>query len=365
VYALQSPGRSNFFSVVSVGIMVAGASLLLGGILGFLFGIPRTLQNEIANKTAPAKDVSGDSDVNYRVNTNLEQISDWLTKILVGVGLTQITSLPTQLTSISATVADGLGGNPGSSVLAFALLLYFFVAGFLFGYLWTRLYLATAFRQADLMAIGSLAERVKETDLKLDKIQDQSESNDEALHLISKQLSQSQDEPEISQERLDKAILAATPPIRARVYNETYAVRRGTWFDNKALMERTIPIFRALIKADTKEQYHKNHGQLGFALKDQRQPDLKAALQELSKAIEIRGSWQEYGWRFYEFNRAYCRIKLDAYYERTALSEASVRDAIIADLRAAATHDAIKKIILDDEVIRQWMQLNTIEDSML
>jgi glucosamine-6-phosphate deaminase len=51
-----------------------------------LFGIPRSLAGP---EGAEDKAAAGA----YRPNTNLEQISDWLTKILVGVGLVQFTTL--------------------------------------------------------------------------------------------------------------------------------------------------------------------------------------------------------------------------------------------------------------------------------
>ena len=53
-------------------------------------------------------------------------------------------------------------------------------------------------------------------------------------------------------------------------------------------MERTIPIFRALITSDTEKRYHANFAQLGFALKDQRKPAWSEAEEALSRAIAIR-----------------------------------------------------------------------------
>ena len=91
-YAAQTSTLGQFASVVGVAFAIACSALLMGGLLGFLFGIPRTLQQEPSQVTEQnRKDQS--QETNYGVNTNLEQISDWLTKILVGVGLTQISTL--------------------------------------------------------------------------------------------------------------------------------------------------------------------------------------------------------------------------------------------------------------------------------
>jgi hypothetical protein len=59
-------------SVLAVGLLVAGGAFLAGGLLGFLFGIPRSIggaETEATDATRRAR---------YLPNTNLEQISDWL-----------------------------------------------------------------------------------------------------------------------------------------------------------------------------------------------------------------------------------------------------------------------------------------------
>ena len=46
VYALHLGDKATFLAVTSVGCLLAGAAAFIGGVLGFLFGIPRTLQQE-------------------------------------------------------------------------------------------------------------------------------------------------------------------------------------------------------------------------------------------------------------------------------------------------------------------------------
>lgn len=82
-----------------------------------------------------------------RVNTNLEQISDWLTKILVGVGLIQIKEIKNAVSGAAVYIAQGIGEQ--HRTFAAALVVYFSVIGFLNGYLLTRLWLAGAFSRAD------------------------------------------------------------------------------------------------------------------------------------------------------------------------------------------------------------------------
>src|SRR5215831_5830302 len=47
LYAVRASNRADFVSFATVGLMIAAASAALGGLLGFLFGIPRTLQQDV------------------------------------------------------------------------------------------------------------------------------------------------------------------------------------------------------------------------------------------------------------------------------------------------------------------------------
>jgi tetratricopeptide (TPR) repeat protein len=123
--------------VFGYGALLGIASMAVGGLFGFLFGIPRTIQSE---------DKSPSTDYRQAVNTNLEQISDWLTKILVGVGLTQLNNLPTKLWALADRLKPGLNDN---QAITTCIVLNFLVCGFFAGYLLTRLFLAGAFSAAD------------------------------------------------------------------------------------------------------------------------------------------------------------------------------------------------------------------------
>jgi hypothetical protein len=132
------------------------ASFTCGFAVGFLFGIPRVLQE---NGSAPAESSKRGSDYKMRVNTNLEQISDWLTKIIVGVGLVQLTSTPGFLKKVGSFASrsfnfeESLAGPAAS--FGVGIISLFFAQGFLAGYTLTRLFLAGAFGRADKEAIGT------------------------------------------------------------------------------------------------------------------------------------------------------------------------------------------------------------------
>ena len=100
-----------------------------GAFIGFLFGVPRVNPN--ATQAAF-----------LLPNTNIETVSDWLTKIIVGVGLINFKDIGIFLKSISNELATSLGtGTP----FATALIVYFFVAGLIQGYLLTRMFLSWQF----------------------------------------------------------------------------------------------------------------------------------------------------------------------------------------------------------------------------
>jgi len=53
VYAFRS-GQANTITIASVGLMAAGAALLSGGLLGFLFGVPHTRDLEPTAQSSQA-----------------------------------------------------------------------------------------------------------------------------------------------------------------------------------------------------------------------------------------------------------------------------------------------------------------------
>lgn len=186
---LWSTTQESPWHVFGIALMLIGAAGVLGGLMGFLFGIPRTedarrgQETTVRSQTAAAADqaddvAAGGTVVTSRfvpaasstlgVNTNLEQISDWLTKILVGVGLTQLSQIPTLLGNTATYFADAFGSSieqRGLTQISAVLILYGFVSGFLGGYLLTRMFLPGAFDRAqELLArrISDLESGVRE-----------------------------------------------------------------------------------------------------------------------------------------------------------------------------------------------------------
>jgi len=363
-YAAQDGTLKQFLVIGSGGTMIGGSALLVGAFLGFLFGIPRA---PAADSSAPAVSLTTGSaaaepEVRYRANTNLEQISDWFTKILVGVGLTQFSKIPGRLEALAVSLQPLLGGDESAGWFGVVLCLYFTVAGFMVGYLWTRLALGGAFRDADL---AGMRERTARVEKKIRQLESQAEIDARALSLTNAILNPGDDTPEPKQEDLNQVLRAASQSVRVQVFYRASDLRYSNWANpaTKPVMARTIPLFRALIACDPKGQFHRNHGQLGYALKDQVKPDWKAAEEELTRAIEIRG--EENGWLYYEFNRAVCRIHLDHEYTTGKPSSPDAQAAILSDLRVAAASSKILQIIREDPAITNWFRLNQMKEKDL
>ncbi len=144
-----------------------------GILLGFIFAIPRVpttvpaaapARTDGAGATSPAsapddppQPATGSTAVGSEVNSNLVEVSDWLTKIIVGVGLVEAKSLPVYAEGLAAFVAPSLGIATELAVpVVGGLMLYFSVLGFLSGYLLTRVYIAVLFKSVDVIIRNGL-----------------------------------------------------------------------------------------------------------------------------------------------------------------------------------------------------------------
>ena len=147
----STSGSDKFWMVFGTGSLMAFAFSALGGFFGFLFGIPRTSQEGSGSPPGQAAGSAGSASdrKGLGVNTNLEQISDWLTKIIVGVGLGELTRIPGKLVDLATFFKPGLNDNLSVSML---LVLNFLIFGFFGSYLLTRMFLARAFSESDQAA---------------------------------------------------------------------------------------------------------------------------------------------------------------------------------------------------------------------
>jgi hypothetical protein len=192
--------------VITTGIAAYGAALGTGGVLGFLFGVPgspkapvnikstgpvaintgnnskvaggnldpaaanaqqpaaapppalinNAAPNPPASPDTPSAGTSPDDPPSAPQSTpvsNLEQVADWVTKLLLGGGLTQMQRIPPKIWQWAHIVALGIIGSKttltdqlilAQQAFAAGLLVYGFILGFFAGFLITKLQLGKA-----------------------------------------------------------------------------------------------------------------------------------------------------------------------------------------------------------------------------
>lgn len=340
---------SRAIRTTAILLLLAGAATTLGGLAGFLFGIPRSQQGSDANET----DSSNNS---IRANTNLEQISDWLTKILVGVGLTQLTTIPDKFQQTTELLASALPTMvPGQAqVLVGAIVIFYMISGFLFSFLWTRLFLGNAMRLAD-SRLADLDAKMLDLEQwnknQLEQLKNQETADAEALSMVHHALHPGKNEPAPSVDELTQVIGKTSFPVKTAIYSHASEYRKSVWATEPAKVLRTIPVFRALIACDNEEKYHTNFGNLGLALQTCEGPQYSEAEKMLNKAIEIRDRDKVDGVLDYEYSRAICRIQLQSENPHQFTDD----DAILSDLNASAKNSTLSEFMKENKAIQAWL----------
>ncbi|MFN0036526.1 MAG: hypothetical protein ACKVUS_15785 [Saprospiraceae bacterium] len=290
--------RKFDWEILGNGLMLSGACFFAGGLCGFLFGIPRTVQ-------AGAGQTS--EEVDYRINTNLEQISDWLTKIIVGLTLVNLHEIPKFFEKLANDMKSGMGGQDSDVVFAGGIMVYFLILGFLAGYITTRTQISSLFSRADATLLFSR----RDTDL-LRTIAEMFESGRPMLDDDVRKL-----EAQISSASLltQNSIFAYTKNCRKIFHKRKEAAKIG----------KTVIVFNALVEADYEGLNHPFRGQLGYAYKDRHLdkkkpwdegiekamiPDFEKAVEIFESAIQIRGDWKSKGYGVYELNLAITKLEL-------------------------------------------------------
>jgi hypothetical protein len=349
VGVLGATGNDDWRFGLVAALLLAGVAGVSGGFFGFLFAIPRA---------QPIPDGAvvdgGPSGRRYNENTNLEQISDCLTKILIGITLTQFASLKDLVVSFSRLYAPSfLGATPGptGTAICVAAIAYFFVAGFLCVYLWTRLYMEGALRVAGADTNARLREMMQAEQ------RETNETDSRAIDLVDDFLDARNDAAKFDPAEVRRTVAEASYLAKTMIFDKAKEVRAASWrvASTKHLLERTIPIFEGLIEG-APNRSHRYYGQLAFALKDKVTPDWSAAESLLRKAIALRSDDDNRGAGFYEFNLAVCLVNLDPEFRNGKASEPPRQHEICALIKRGAT-------VIDprsEPTLLRWMTLNSI-----
>jgi len=233
-YSFHAGTVSQFLRVASVGILVAGAASLTGCLMGFIFGIPRVGAPAAGDRKGPPDrenrapesadaDALNSDEPTYFVgrnshdlrNGNLVEISDWLTKIIVGVGLVELHPILSSLGKLSYHLAPGLMPVPcvpgascaealsSAQAAGMAILIFYFALGFLMGYVWTMVFFPSDLKEENWL-LSKLIERRNITLARKNK--ELNQKNDTLARLAQTTNALFSAEGHISKDQLDEAM---------------------------------------------------------------------------------------------------------------------------------------------------------------
>jgi hypothetical protein len=134
--------------ILFIGLTLGIATFISSFFLGTLFGMPKR-NNKKEN--------------NYSLNNSLVEISDWLTKIIVGIGLVNLKEIPGYLISLGEYVrASSKYDGQLLNVYTIGIVVYFGFLGLFIGYNYMRLVLSNKYKYADDNLIRRELEIAKE-----------------------------------------------------------------------------------------------------------------------------------------------------------------------------------------------------------
>jgi len=142
----------------------AMAYIVAGGAVGMIFGIPKEMK-QVPEALATPMNSNSDEVKEYKAqairirnrnleeNTNLNQISDWLTKVIVGAGLVQLKEIPGFVVRVAEKMSRGLACNSlrmdAAISTSAAMIIYFTIYGFITGYLITKVMITDLLEGSD------------------------------------------------------------------------------------------------------------------------------------------------------------------------------------------------------------------------
>jgi hypothetical protein len=150
--------------ILFIGITLGIASFISSFFTGTLFGMPKR-NNKKEN--------------NYALNNSLVEISDWLTKIIVGLGLVNLKEIPGYLISLGEYVrASSKYEGQLLNVYTIGIVVYFGFLGLYIGYNYMRLVLSNKYKYADDNLIRRELEIAKE---KVIEVKEENQQKDKKI----------------------------------------------------------------------------------------------------------------------------------------------------------------------------------------
>ncbi|GAB2488623.1 hypothetical protein GCM10027164_17290 [Algoriphagus taiwanensis] len=138
--------------------MISLAAFSISFFVGILFGMPKRKDN--------------DSD-NYTLNNSLVEISEWLTKIIVGLSLVNLQNIPPYLVKIGnyIEITTQLKNITSLKIISISLIIYYSFLGLYFGYNYMRIFLSLKYRDVDNEMVKEIDKLKQEIDAKKEAVE--------------------------------------------------------------------------------------------------------------------------------------------------------------------------------------------------
>jgi hypothetical protein len=187
--------------IIFIGLLLALASFIACFFTGTLFGMPKR-NNQSRTK------------YDYALNNSLVEISDWLTKIIVGLALINLKEIPGYFIDLGEYISISTKYKGELlNIYTISIVIYFGFLGLYIGYNYMRLVLSNKYKKADDRFIHKALEDEKEKvltlkeesnqkDLKINQIESIIKDKEQITRTLLKKIN----EPEILQNNVESTI---------------------------------------------------------------------------------------------------------------------------------------------------------------
>jgi hypothetical protein len=214
--------------ILFIGLTLGISAFISSFFMGTLFGMPKR-NNKKEN--------------NYSLNNSLVEISDWLTKIIVGIGLVNLKEIPGYLISLGEYVrASSKYEGQLLNVYTIGIVVYFGFLGLFIGYNYMRLVLSNKYKYADDNLIRRELEiakekvlEVKEENQQKDKKIIQIQSLVQEKEQLTKTLINKVNEPTISNTNIQTVVKNLIDSDEAKKGNENIELHLDKMIDEAKL----------------------------------------------------------------------------------------------------------------------------------
>ena len=218
--------------ILFIGLLLALSSFISSFFTGTLFGMPK--RNNV-------------KDSDYSLNNSLVEISDWLTKIIVGLGLVNLKEIPGYLMSLGEYVSvTAKYDTPFLNIYTIGIVIYFGFLGLYIGYNYMRLVLSNKYKNADDNLIRKELEKEKE---KVLKVKEENIQKDKTIIQIQSDVQE--------KEQLTKTLIEKVNESSRNQNNIETVIKTLVESDDSKQDKKTIELFIDKMKSEAKMKLQK------------------------------------------------------------------------------------------------------------